>query len=169
MRVLEALVGYFGLLFVPMILFLSTPAAAGEPETKEGGLSQCLFVTTEKTRYKVGEGVKIAIENRTDETVYAHVGVEGIKDIEKMDERGGWERLSPRCQPPHCFYDIGPPEEIGPSMVKAFVWKPLLYVGGTARVLIAPPGTYRFSILWQDHRRKEWKIAYSTIFEIERP
>jgi hypothetical protein len=155
--------------FMMMILFLTVPIGAGESETREAVFPQSILVTTDKVSYKPGEDVTITIRNLSRDIIYAHVGVEGIKDVEKKDLQGGWEKLPPRCQPPHCFYDIGPPEEIGPGVAKTFVWKPLIYVSGTTKVLSASPGTYRLSFLWQDRERKGWKVAHSNNFDIERP
>lgn len=166
---LKPFTGYGAFYLVMLILFLAVPIGAGEREKTGAAFPQSILVTTDKVSYKPGEDVKITLRNLTKGVIYAHVGVEGIQDVEKKDLHGGWEKLSPRCRPPHCFYDIGPPEEIGPGVAKTFVWKPLIYVDGTTKVLSASPGTYRLSFLWQDRERKEWKVAHSNNFDIERP
>lgn len=166
---LKIFTGYGAFSIITMILFLTVPIGAGESQTGEARFPKSILVTTDKVSYKPGEDVTITIRNLSGDIIYAHVGVEGIQHVEKKDCQGGWEKLPPRCQPPHCFYDIGPPEAIGPGLAKTFVWKPLVYLSGTTKVLSVSPGTYRLSFLWQDRERKEWRIAYSNNFHIERP
>jgi hypothetical protein len=144
----------------------------GEPTGKTGTPATAareVFVRTDRQEYRQGEMISVTIENPTEASIFCHVGVEGIKHIEKRTAEGGWEKLFAMCQPPHCLYDMGPPDEIGPGGARTFEWRPLIYLGGTSKTVRATPAAYRLSVLYQDRDRKEWRSAYSNIFVIGNP
>jgi len=159
--------------FIIGIFMISDLAWSGlggrEKPGSTAGLSENIHVTTEKQEYRPGEIVKVTIRNQSGGIISCHVGVEGIKHIEKKTAEGNWEKLFAMCQPPHCFFDIGPPQEIRAGEFKVFDWKPLIYVNGTAKVVQASPGEYRLLLLYHDRQRKEWRPVYSNVFSIGAP
>ena len=128
-----------------------------------------ILIITDRQEYKAGEVVRVTIKNQSGGIIFCHVGVEGIKHIEKKTAEGGWEKLFAMCRPPHCFYDIGPPQAVGPGVVKTFDWKPLIYVNGTSKTAPAKPGQYRLSLLYQEQQGKDWKSTYTNMFVIQEP
>jgi hypothetical protein len=155
-------------------IVLSCAVGAGREEIQEKPGSQAtpakeVLVGTDRQEYKQGETIKVTIENRLEMSIFCHVGVEGIQHIERRTPDGSWEKLFARCRPPHCFSDIGPPGEMAPGALKAFIWKPLIYVGGTSKTVPAKPGQYRLLLLYQEQQREAWKSGYSNMFVIQEP
>jgi hypothetical protein len=154
-----------------LIMVNLTWTGLGQEERLEGAerSPENILIITDRQEYKPGEVVRVTIKNQSGEMIYCHAGVEGIKHIEKKTAEGDWEKLFAMCQSPHCLYDIGPPQEIGPGVVKTFDWKPLIYVNGTTKTVPAKPGQYRLSLLYQEQQGKDWKSAYSNMFVIQAP
>lgn len=137
----------------------------GRPEVKPAGV----LITTDKTVYRQGEVIRVSIKNNLNESIFCHIGVEGIKHIERKTAEGNWEQLFVMCKYPHCIYKIAPPKEIIPGECRIFEWKPLIYIDGTSKTVQAGPGQYRLSFFYQDHMKTELRSVYSNVFMIEEP
>jgi len=122
-----------------------------------------VMVASEKTESKF---IAVTIKNNSTESVFAHIGVEGVKNIERKTDQGGWEELFAMCQVPNCVYDIGPPQEIKTGESKSFEWQPLIFINGANKSVQAEPGQYRLVFLYEDAQKTDWQTTYSNEFTI---
>ena len=146
---------------ISMILMSPSPAAADDT---------VVTAATDKLEYRQKEAINITLTNNSAESIFSHISSSApvfcIMHIEFTAPGEQPEKLLSHCQYPHCTNDIDAPGEIKPGESKAFVWKPLVFIGGSSKTALPQPGTYRLAIAFERSDKLKWESVYTNKFTI---